>query len=129
MEDSQVLDAESKAAPLQAPEAIIQTTAAQQPTNVAPNKSIYSAGPVGEKDHAAEVVNNINKSNYNYNSAVDASKDPTVQTQSTTRHNVTPVQEWETEYTMDKQFKMDSKCHVWRISPLDGNTLQKWKIS
>lgn len=117
MEDSQVLDAESKAAPLQAPEAITDNEFLKtvQP-NRTPNQNIYgnTSGIVGEKDHASEIANNMNKSDYNYNSAVDSSKNPEVITQSTTRHNVTPETTWKDEYTMDDTYKMtDTADYSW----------------
>lgn len=118
MEDTQVLDANSKAGPLQAPEAIDDNAFLNsiQPQNSAPTKNIYGGTPglVGEKDHASEIANNINKNNYEYKSAVDQSKEPTVTTQSTTRHNVTPETTWKDTMTMDDRFKMtDNADYSW----------------
>lgn len=114
MEDTQVLDANSKAGPLQAPEAIDDNAFLNsiQPQNSAPTKNIYGGTPglVGEKDHASEIANNINKNNYEYKSAVDQSKEPTVTTQSTTRHNVTPETTWKDTMTMDDRFKMTNNA-------------------
>lgn len=107
IEDSQVLDAESKAAPLQAPEAIHETTTTIAPQNETPNKNIYG-GPspvVGEKDHANEISTNINRSDYSFKSPVDKSKEPTVTTVSTTKGNVTDKTEWQAHYGMDDTYK------------------------
>ncbi len=118
MEDTQVLDANSKAGPLQAPEAIDDNAFLNsiQPQNSAPTKNIYAGTPglVGEKDHASEIANNINRNNYDYKSAVDSSKEPTVTTQSTTKHNVTPETTWSDTMTMDDRFKMtDNADYSW----------------
>jgi hypothetical protein len=118
MEDTQVLDANSKAGPLQAPEAIDDNAFLNsiQPQNSAPTKNIYGGTPglVGEKDHASEIANNINRNNYDYKSAVDASKEPTVTTQSTTKHNVTPETTWSDTMTMDDRFKTsDNADYSW----------------
>lgn len=104
MEDTQVLDAESKAAPLQSPVAVDNSPVLNAPTESA-DQSIYSAptAVVGEKDHASEIANNFG--NYDFKSSVDQSKDPTVTTQDTTRHNITDNKTWESQYTMDNQFK------------------------
>ena len=107
MEDTQVLNAESKAAPLQAPEAIDDNAFLNsiQPQNTSPTKNIYgtSAPVVAEQDHASEVANNMD--NYNFNSKVDQSKEPVVTTQSTTKGNVTNNKAWESKYTMDDKYK------------------------
>lgn len=112
MEDSQVLNAESKAAPLQAPEAIDDNAFLQaiQPTNSAPTQNIYGSNQpvIGEKDHASETAFNINRDNYTYNSGVDQSKEPTVKTQSTINGAVTPEVEWTSKQEMDKTFKATS---------------------
>lgn len=120
MEDTQVLDAESKAAPLQAPVAVEDNallSSVNKPQNNAPTQNIYGTTTnniVGEKDHASEIANNVNKENYDYNSAVDQSKEPTVTTQSTTRHNVTPVTTWKDNMTMDDQFKTgENSDYLW----------------
>lgn len=104
MEDTQVLDAESKAAPLQPPVAIENSPVLNAPTE-STNNNIYSAptAVVGEKDHASEIANNFG--NYDFKSSVDQSKNPTVTTQDTTRHNITNDKTWESQYTMDDQFK------------------------
>ena len=104
MEDTQVLDAESKAAPLQAPVAVDNSPVLNAPTESA-DQNIYSAptAVVGEKDHASDIANNFG--NYDFKSPVDQSKEPTVTTQSTTRHNITEDKTWESQYTMDDQFK------------------------
>lgn len=113
MEDTQVLDAESKAAPLQSPVAVDNSPVLNAPTESA-DQSIYSAptAVVGEKDHASEIANNFG--NYDFKSSVDQSKDPTVTTQSTTRHNITDNVTWESQYTMDDQFKAtDDADYTW----------------
>lgn len=104
MEDTQVLDAESKAAPLQSPVAIDNSPVLNAPTE-STNKNIYSAptAVVGEKDHASDIANNFG--NYDFKSSVDQSKNPTVTTQDTTRHNITNDKTWESQFTMDNQFK------------------------
>ena len=111
MEDSQVLDAESKAAPLQAPEAIQETSASIEPQNETPNKNIYG-GPspvVGEKNHAADITANMNRSDMSYKGAVDESKEPTVSTVSTTKGNVTQNVEWKAHYGMADTYKATDK--------------------
>lgn len=113
MEDTQVLDAESKAAPLQSPVAVDNSPVLNAPTE-STNNNIYSAptAVVGEKDHASDIANNFG--NYDFESSVDQSKDPTVTTQSTTRNNVTDNVTWESQYTMDKQFKAtDDADYTW----------------
>lgn len=104
MEDTQVLDAESKAAPLQAPVAVDNSPVLNAPTESA-DQNIYSAptAVVGEKDHASDIANNFG--NYDFKSPVDQSKEPTVTTQSTTRHNITDNATWKSQYTMEDQFK------------------------
>lgn len=107
MEDSQVLDAESKSAPLQAPEAIIQTSESIAPQNETPNKNIYG-GPspvVGEQDHVSDITRNINRSDYNTSSAVDQSAEPVVSTISTTKGNVTEPTYWKDHYGMEDTYK------------------------
>ena len=113
MEDTQVLDAESKAAPLQSPVAIENSPVLNAPTE-STNNNIYSAptAVVGEKDHASDIANNFG--NYDFKSSVDQSKDPTVTTQSTARHNITDNVTWESQYTMDNQFKTtDDADYTW----------------
>ena len=107
MEDSQVLDAESKAAPLQAPEAIHETSQTITPKNETPTKNIYG-GPspvVGEKNHADEISTQINRSDYSFKSPVDNSKEPTVTTVSTTKGNVTDKAYWQAHYGMNDTYK------------------------
>lgn len=120
MEDTQVLDAESKAAPLQAPEAIDKTNdillgSSKNIGNSTPSSNIYGTKtPVGEVDHASEISNNINRNNYDMSSKVDQSTEPTVTTQSTTRGNVTDETTWKSQYTMDDQFKAtDDSDYSW----------------
>ena len=112
MEDSQVLNADSKAAPMQAPEAIDDNAFLQaiQPTNSAPNQNIYGSNQpvVAEKDHASNTAFNITRDNYNYNSGVDQSKNPTVKTQGVVNGKVTPEVEWTSKQEMDNQFKATS---------------------
>ena len=111
MEDTQVLDAESKAAPLQAPEAIDKTndvllSSSKNVSNSTPSSNIYQTKtPVGEVDHASEISTNINRNNYDMSSKVDQSKEPTVTTQSTTKGNVTDEVTWKSEYNMEDQYK------------------------
>ena len=116
MEDSQVLDAESKAAPLQAPEAIHETSQTITPKNETPNKNIYG-GPspvVGEKNHADEISTQINRSDYSFKSPVDNSKEPTVTTVSTTKGNVTDKAYWQAHYGMDNTYKAtDNEDYSW----------------
>ncbi len=112
MEDSQVLNADSKAVPMQAPEAIDDNAFLQaiQPTNSAPNQNIYGSNQpvVAEKDHASNTAFNITRDNYNYNSGVDQSKNPTVKTQGVVNGKVTPEVEWTSKQEMDNQFKATS---------------------
>ena len=107
MEDTQVLNAESKAAPLQAPEAIDDNAFLNsiQPQNTSPTKNIYgtSAPVVAEQDHASKVANNMD--NYSYNSKIDQSKEPVVTTQSTTKGNVTDSKAWDSTHTMEDKYK------------------------
>lgn len=112
MEDTQVLDAESKAAPLQAPDPINKDdqVLVTNAISSAPDQSIYKQSPVAEKDHASEISTNINRQDYNYNSMVDKSTEPKVTTQSTTRHNVTPATTWDPSLKMDDTYKMDDKA-------------------
>ena len=104
MEDTQVLDAQSKAAPLQAPEAIDDNAflnTIQPPQNTDPNPKIYNTNTpvVGEKDHANEIAMNIGS--YDYQSKVDQSKEPVVTTQSTTKGNITDKKDWGSQYVME----------------------------
>ena len=104
MED-QVLDAESKAAPLQAPEAIIQTSDSVVVNNETPNKNIYGGSPViGEKNYADSISTDITRSDYDMKSKVDKSMEPTVTTISTTKGNITDRTPWESYYEMEDQY-------------------------
>lgn len=104
MED-QVLDAESKAAPLQAPEAIIQTSDSVVVNNETPNKNIYGGSPViGEKNYADSISTDITRSDYDMKSKVDKSMEPTVTTISTTKGNITDRTPWESYYGMEDQY-------------------------
>lgn len=116
MEDSQVLDAESKAAPLQAPEAIHETSVTITPQNENPNKNIYGGTlpVVGEKNYTDDIVTNINRNDYTYNSAKDMSKEPVVKTRSTTKGNITDETYWKTHYGMEDTYKaQDGEDYSW----------------
>lgn len=108
MEDTQVLDAQSKAAPLQAPEAIDDNAflnTIQPPQNTDPNPQIYNTNTpvVGEKDHANEIAMNVGS--YDYQSKVDQSTEPVVTTQSTTKGNITDKKDWGSQYVMEDKYK------------------------
>lgn len=108
MEDTQVLDAQSKAAPLQAPETIDDNAflnTIQPPQNADPNPKIYNTNTpvVGEKDHANEIAMNVGS--YDYQSKVDQSKEPVVTTQSTTKGNITDKKDWGSQYVMEDKYK------------------------
>ncbi len=111
-EATKVLDADSKAAPLQQAQKLAESNNELLNSLYSSRDAIKGAmqnvGVVGEPDHANDIANNINKENYNYNSSVDQSKDPTVTTQSTTNHAVTNETTWKDTMTMDDQFKMDN---------------------
>jgi hypothetical protein len=109
MEDTQVLNAESKAAPLQAPEAIDDNAflnSIQPPQNNKPETNIYNTNTpvVAEKDYASTIASNVNDA-YKYNSKVDLSKEPVVTTQSTTKGNITDKTTWTSRHEMDDMFK------------------------
>ncbi len=108
MEDTQVLNADSKAAPLQAPEAVDDNAflnSIQPPQNTDPNPQIYKTNMpvVGEKNHANDIAMNVGS--YDYQSKVDQSKEPTVTTQSTTKGNITDKKDWGSQYVMEDDFK------------------------
>ena len=110
--DTQVLNTDpdasvQKEAALQSPVALDDSVITSQvsPTKEA-TQTYGTAAPVGETDHASEIANNmINSDNYNYNSAVDQSKEPTVKTQTVAKGNVSPEKVWESTYTMDDKWK------------------------
>lgn len=121
MEETKVLDAESKAAPLQTPvaieanpvlESIQQRDVGNEPQLQMEVLNPQTVGPIGEKDHASEIANNMN--NYSYNSPIDQSKEPTVTTQSTTKGNISDKTTWESEYTMEDKFRaQDDSDYKW----------------
>lgn len=121
MEETKVLDADSKAAPLQTPvtieanpvlESIQQKDVGKEPQLQTEVLNPTTVGPIGEKDHASDIANNMN--NYSYNSPIDQSKEPTVTTQSTTKGNVTDKTTWQSEYTMEDKFRaQDNSDYSW----------------